>query len=63
MYIRNEVLLAYPDSNILFEINPYASTMQLCAVILKRGNLIAFYSGHPTQINVIIQKLNMKYYP
>ena len=42
--IGREVLLAYPDFNILFEIHINASTTQLGSIISQHGNPIDFYS-------------------
>eukprot|EP00957_Ditylum_brightwellii_P164230 12503331-Ditylum_brightwellii.AAC.1 len=38
-----DVLLAYPDFNLLFEINVDASDRQLGAVIAQNGRSLAFY--------------------
>ena len=42
--IGREVLLAYPDSNALFDINTDASKLHIGAVISQKGKPIAFYS-------------------
>eukprot|EP00957_Ditylum_brightwellii_P095543 7277349-Ditylum_brightwellii.AAC.1 len=42
--ISQEVLLAYPDFNILFEIHADASGTRLGVVISKRGIPVVFYS-------------------
>ena len=41
--IGREVLLAYPDFNAMFEINTYASKLQIGVVISQKGNPISFY--------------------
>ena len=42
--VSQEVLLAYPNFNELFEIHTDASDYQLGAVISQKGKPIAFYS-------------------
>ena len=42
--IRREVFLAYPDFNSPFEIHTDTYKLQICAVISKKDNPIAFYS-------------------
>ena len=41
--VSQEVLLAYPNFNELFEIHTDASAYQLGSVISQQGQLIAFY--------------------
>ena len=41
--IGREVLLPYLDFNALFEINTYASKLQIGAVISQKGKPITFY--------------------
>ena len=42
--IGQAVVLGYPDFNAPFEIHTDASKLQICAVISKKGNPIAFCS-------------------
>ena len=42
--IGRDVLLAYPDFNVLFEIYTDASKLKIGAVISKEDKTIAFYS-------------------
>ena len=42
--IGREVLLAYPDFNVPFEIHNDASKLQTGAIVSQKGNPIAFYS-------------------
>ena len=57
--VAREVLLAYPDFNLPFDIHTDAIKLQLGAVISQNGKPIAFYSHklNPAQTRYILPHL------
>ena len=47
--MARDTLLTYPDSNENFKIHTNASEFKVGAVILQKGNPIAFYSKKRTE--------------
>eukprot|EP00957_Ditylum_brightwellii_P113271 8636958-Ditylum_brightwellii.AAC.1 len=49
--VSKDVLLAYPDFNLPFEIHMDASDRQLGVTIAQKGRLLAFYSRFPITVS------------